>query len=185
MRNSIALRRTATATAFMAAVLAGAAVIPVHAQDLPTGLSEAREALADAWSKAPLSFAAATFTTGPARGFGEFDPKADAVFAPGEAINVYAEPVAFGYGDKDGLASVELVAGFELRNTTGQILASNGEFARLTAATRHPVREFPASLSYHFDGLTAGDYVLVTHFSDANSDKAGSFSLPFTVTAAQ
>ncbi|WP_319772842.1 hypothetical protein [Breoghania sp.] len=185
MRNSIALRRTATATAFMAAVLAGTAVMPVRAQELADDLAQAREALATAWSQAPLSFTTATFTTGPARGFGDYTPRADAAFAADEPINVYAEPVAFGYGDQDGLVSVALVVGFELRNTTGQILASNSDFARLTAKTRHPVREFPASLSYRFDGLTAGDYVLVTHFDDAHSDKSASFSLPFSVKAAQ
>ncbi|WP_321499234.1 hypothetical protein [Breoghania sp.] len=185
MRNSIALRRKATATAFMATVLAGAVVMPVRAQELPDNLVQARAALATAWSQAPLSFTTTTFTTGPARGFGDYAPRADAVFAPGEAINVYAEPIAFGYGDRDGLVSVALVVGFELRNTSGQILASNSDFARLTAETRNPVREFPASLSYRFDGLNVGDYVLVTHFQDANSDKSASFSLPFSVKAAQ
>ncbi|MDJ0930210.1 hypothetical protein [Breoghania sp.] len=183
MSNPTAFRRAATASAVLAAVLAGMATTPGFAETrgLSADLSAARESLASAWSQSALSFTAATFTQGKARGYGRFTPKPQAEFAPDEPLYVYAEPVAFGYGSDGDRVTVELTASSELRNTTGQILAKGEEFARLKTETRHPVREFPAILSYRFDGLAPGDYVLVTRLDDANSDKSGSFSLPFSV----
>ena len=185
MSNPTALGRLAKASALAVAMLPGMVSLPAHAE-MPTlsgELASARENLAAAWSHAALSFTVATFTDGKAEGYGRYTPKAEPVFAPNETMQVYAEPVAYGFGSVDGLVTVDLAASFELRTTSGQVLASGNEFAHLTAQARHPIREFPATLTYRFDGLSPGDYVLVTRLVDANSDKSGAFSLPFTVKA--
>ena len=170
----------------LAAGLTGMSAMSAQAADaLPAELANARQTLAQAWADAPLSFNRALFTQGASPGYGLYTPRAEATFTPGEPLHVYAEPVGYGYGSNGDIVTVNLVAGFELRNTRGQILAENDDFARLTAERRHEIREFHTSLTYRFEGLTAGDYILVTRLSDANSDKSGSFSLPFTVKAAE
>ncbi|PTW62310.1 hypothetical protein C8N35_101350 [Breoghania corrubedonensis] len=191
MSIATAIGRTAKATAVLgtllagAAMLVGAATMPGHAEEpAPAAkLVAAQEALDQAWSEAPLGFTVAIFTSGKAGGYGRYTPRENAVFAPGEAINVYAEPVAYGFAREDDLVAIALAASFELRTPGGQILASGDDFAHLTAKARHPIREFPATLTYRFDGLSPGDYVLVTKLADDNSDKSGAFSLPFTVKA--
>lgn len=178
------LRRAAAGTAACAMVFAAPSSLPVRAAeqaDLPAAVEAARAALAEAWNAAPLSFATALFVDTPAKGYGRYTPRETATFAPDEPIHVYAEPVGFGYGRNDAEYTIDLVAGFELRNTSGQVLAQGDDFARLTQSSRREVREFPAALSYRFEGLIAGDYVLVTRLKDANSDKSGDFALPFSI----
>lgn len=152
--------------------------------DVPSNeLSASMHQLDAAWASSPLGFTDARFVEKPAAGYGAFDPRDGATFEPGDAINVYAEPVGYGYRKQDGIFEVELAVDFEILNNTGQVLAEQADFARVTAQARNPLREFQTSLSFRFEGLTDGDYILVTRFRDANSEKSGEIRLPFTIEA--
>lgn len=152
---------------------------------LPEDLSSAYEALDAAWRQAPLSFAALAFTDGPASGYGRYTPRADAVFAAGDTLTVYAEPVGFGYDETREGYGVRLTAGFELLNTSGQVLAEQTGFADLRADSRNRLREFHATLSFAFEGLRPGDYRLVTTLTDSVSGKTATGELPFSIRAPQ
>ncbi|QGZ36234.1 hypothetical protein [Stappia indica] len=166
---------------------AGLAVLPAAAlaqqASLPEGLSSAYQALDAAWQQAPLSFAALAFTDGAATGYGRYTPRADAVFAAGDTLTVYAEPVGFGHEETAEGYGVRLTAGFELLNTSGQVLAEQTGFADLRADSRNRLREFHATLSFAFEGLRPGDYRLVTTLTDTVSGKTASGELPFTIRA--
>lgn len=150
---------------------------------LPEGLSSAYQALDAAWQQAPLSFAALAFTDGPSTGYGRYTPRADAVFAAGDTLTVYAEPVGFGHEETAEGYGVRLTAGFELLNTSGQVLAEQTGFADLRADSRNRLREFHATLSFAFEGLRPGDYRLVATLTDTVSGKTASGELPFTIRA--
>lgn len=137
--------------------------------------------LDSAWQASPLGFTDARFVENPASGYGAFQPKEGATFASDETINVYVEPVGYSYRTEGKTHRVELAVDFEILNQTGQVLAEQNDFARVTASARNRLREFQASLSFRFEGLTDGDYVLAIRFRDANSEKAGEIRLPFRV----
>lgn len=184
----------------MRRLLAGVALLTVGAtcaaaQDIatvPPALASAYERLDAAWAEAPLGFTAATFVSGDVTGYGQYTPRADAVFAAGEPLVVYAEPVGFGYAEPVGFGHaatddgfrVALAADYEILNPSGQVLASQSGFAELGARARVKIREFHTTLRFAFEGLRPGDYRLVTRLRDTASDKTGSFVLPFTVKAA-
>ncbi|WP_417772352.1 hypothetical protein [Stappia sp.] len=173
-------------------LLAGVALLTVGAtcaaaQDtatVPPALASAYERLDAAWAEAPLGFTAATFVSGDVTGYGQYTPRADAVFAAGEPLVVYAEPVGFGHAATDDGFRVALAADYEILNPSGQVLASQSGFAELGARARVKIREFHTTLRFAFEGLRPGDYRLVTRLRDTASDKTGSFVLPFTVKAA-
>ncbi|SOC09344.1 hypothetical protein SAMN05421512_10618 [Stappia indica] len=173
------------------ALAAGLALLPAAslAQQappaLPEGLAGAYQALDAAWQQAPLSFAALAFSDGPASGYGRYTPRKDAVFAAGDTLTVYAEPVGFGYDATGEGYGVRLTAGFELLNTSGQVLAEQTGFADLRADSRNKLREFHATLSFAFEGLRPGDYRLVTTLTDTVSGKTASGELPFSIRAAE
>ncbi|NRG19848.1 hypothetical protein HPQ64_19315 [Rhizobiales bacterium] len=150
--------------------------------DVPSNeLAASMQKLDAAWAASPLGFTDARFVEEPAAGYGAFEPRDGATFKPGDAINIYAEPVGYGYRAQDGVYEVELAVDFEILNNTGQVLAEQADFARVTAEARNPLREFQTSLSFRFEGLTDGDYILVTRFRDENSEKSGEIRLPFTI----
>ncbi|WP_181699388.1 hypothetical protein [Chthonobacter albigriseus] len=146
-------------------------------------LAEIEAAFNAAWDKAPLGFSEALFVAARPQGFGIYEARATNVFAPGEDMFVYAEPFGYGYGEADGQFAIGFDADFELRTTKGQILHAQEGFAAPGLTTRRRNKEFQVFITYNFKGLKAGDYVLVTRLRDKNSDKKGSFELPFSVKA--
>lgn len=195
MTFRIALRSRVTGTAVSALLVLAASGYPAFTQTMPeadaavgpqaisAALAAARQAADAAWSQAPLAFSVATFTQQTAKGFGQYEPRGDNSFKAGESLHVYVEPVGYGYGRGGETYEIAFSADFELRNTSGQILAGQNAFADLALVSRNANKEYQASLSFRFDNLLPGDYVLRTRLNDRHSDKAGSFSLPFNIKA--
>ncbi len=104
-----------------------------------------------------------------------------AEFQSGDPLTVYAEPVGFAYKEMDGTYAIDLSVDFELRNTTGQVLASQDSYTALHTVSFNLIREYQTSLSFNLKGLQAGNYVLKVQFNDENSGKSGSFELPFSL----
>lgn len=173
------------------------ALSPAPAGDLVDGAARAEQLLAEGkpvealaaveasfnavWDKAPLGFSEALFVSRPPAGFGIYEARATPVFRPGEDMLVYAEPYGYGYGRAGDQFEIAFDADFELRTSKGQILHSQDGFATLDMASRRRNKEFQVFITYSFQGLKPGDYVLVTTLRDRNSDKKGSFELPFAV----
>lgn len=146
-------------------------------------LAAIEAAFNSAWDKAPLGFSEALFVNAKPAGFGIYDVRGSAEFKPGEDMLVYAEPFGYGYGSAEDKFLIGFEADFELRTARGQILHSQENFAELAMTTRRRNKEFQVFITYNFQGLRAGDYVLVTRLRDQHSDKTGSFELPFTIAA--
>ena len=196
MKTSFRHARTALLLASLAAV---AAPVPasagkiadeaVRAEELAAAgnpvqaLAAIESAFNELWDQAPLGFSEALFVAAKPQGFGIYDMRPNAVFAPGEDMLVYAEPFGYGYGRDGETFEIAFDADFELRTAKGQILHAQSDFARLDMRSRRRNKEFQIFITYNFKGLKAGDYVLATTLRDRNSDKTGSFELPFTVAA--
>jgi hypothetical protein len=135
------------------------------------------------WDLAPLSFSEALFVTAKPAGFGIYDVRPTNIFKAGEDMLVYAEPFGYGYGSDGDLFKIAFDADFELRTAKGQILHSQDGFATLSMTSRRRNKEFQVFITYSFQGLKPGDYVLQTRLRDKNADKSGSFELPFTISS--
>ncbi|MEE4010960.1 hypothetical protein V1T76_02795 [Roseibium sp. FZY0029] len=150
----------------------------------PEAFKNALAAYDQAWSEAGLSFMTAVFSTGRSSGFGRYTPRGDAVFTDEEAINIYAEPVGYGFRETDGGFAYELTADYRLLTNSGQVLAEQENFATFSGSGRSRQRELSAALTFQFSGLPAGDYQLETSFTDEIGGATSAFTLPFTVSAA-
>lgn len=148
-------------------------------------LAQSLAAYAQAWEEAGLALTKALFAEAAASGYGQYSPRSSAVFADGETMTVYAEPVGYGFEDTGDGYRYALTASFRLLNPTGQVLASQDGFARFDGEARSRKRELPTSLSFQFGGLPAGDYTLETTLADEIGGKSATFSLPFSIKAAE
>ncbi|WP_417685533.1 hypothetical protein [Roseibium sp.] len=177
-----------------AAALSFAVCLPITSQaqtnapDVPAPSAQftaAQTAFDAAWTAESLSFSTATYADGEATAYGNYAPRASSQFSIGEAITIYAEPVGYSFAeDGDGYA-YDLDVGFRLLNSTGQVLVEQQGFAKFSGKSRSKRRELGASLSFAFEGLPAGSYVLTADFNDKIGGKGASLSLPLTVVNGQ
>jgi hypothetical protein len=133
------------------------------------------------WKATPLTFRKALFVSEPPTGFGAYVERPDAVFAPGQPLLVYAEPIGFEWKQVDGLFTCDLIIDVALRNPAGKVLFEKREIGRMALKSHARNHEFMMKLDLNLRGLPVGDYVLEGIMRDEVSKKWGTFSLPFTV----
>lgn len=169
----------------LAAFLAPASIAQTTFPNPSRELLDSMQALDSAWDAAPLGFTAATFAKASASGYGQFDALPSNTFDAKDTIHVYAEPVGYGFAKTSGGYTYDLEVSFRLLNTTGQILAEQSGFARFSGETKLRKHELPTSLSFQFEGLPAGNYVLETTYADKVGNKAGTVALPLLIEASE
>lgn len=176
------------------ALIAGCVMVSApgatRAQDLsattpPQAFLEAQDALDRAWNSAGLSFAVAAFTDSESSGYGEYVPRSSSTFAPGEPIMVYAEPVGYAFSAENEVYSFQLSADYKLLNPSGQILSEEDGFAEFAGSGRSRKRELYAGLSFQFEVLPAGTYMLQLTINDTLGGTFAAMALPLTITAAE
>ncbi|GGB52649.1 hypothetical protein GCM10011316_25870 [Roseibium aquae] len=146
-------------------------------------LQQSQAMLDSAWRSSPLAFSKAVFTTRPASGYGQYDQRPNAEFGQSEAIHVYAEPVAYGFAERDGEAAYALTADYRLLTPSGQVLAEETGFARFAGTARQPRFELETVMSFQFEGLPAGSYILELTYQDEVDAASARITLPFRTTA--
>ena len=158
-------------------------VLPATAQDL-AAYDRAEAAAIAAWDQMPLTARSVTFVTREAEGFGLYDPRASAVFAPSEPLILYAEPMGFGWrGNGDGTWTFGFSIDVVLRDGAGAIVASQPAFQRQELTSRARNREFYLTLTLNMTGAPAGDYALEYIVHDLASDKIGTIARTFSIAA--
>ena len=143
-----------------------------------SALDTARDAV---WNQAPLSFAKSLFVASDPAGFGIYDRRDSNEFKPGETIVIYTEPRGYGYGSDGEMKVISLKLDFEIKDKAGTSLAKQEGFAAWNLRSRVANKEFMGKITYDFSGLEPGEYEVTTTVKDQNSDKTGSFSMPFKI----
>lgn len=182
----------------LALLLATLLSTPLHAGEIADAAAAVEAAIAandfDAWQAANdviedklwaapgLHFGTLMLVTGPATGFGAYDPRPDNVYAVGEPVQIYAEPAGYGYGDLgDGLLEIAFDIDLTVTDPEGTVLAEIPDIMSLAYASRTPAREFLANLTYNLEGVPAGSYTLTTNFRDRHSEQAANFTSDIVV----
>lgn len=164
--------------AFAAALFAAP---PALAQNLDA-LAAAEQQVAAAWDATPLTFRKTLFATA-IEAFGVYTAKQGAVFAAGEPIVVYAEPVGYGYKpNADGTYAFGLDFDLVVKSADGEIIGGQEKFAHTELVSNAQNREFLVSLTLTLNEAPAGEYVLEYLAHDIASDETATISMPFTIT---
>ena len=142
---------------------------------------EALDAAVDAvWQAAPLAFRKVVVVDS-SGGYGVYEERADATYRPDEKMTIYVEPVGFGYGGSGESSTIGFTADLAIENTTGQVLGESKDVFSLTTPSRPNRREFSMTLAYGGPFVRPGEYKAVFTVRDRNSDKSGTFEVPFTI----
>jgi len=179
------------------AICAAAGATVAATQDISTRMKEAvalaeqgkfveafgalNEAEAAIWDRMPLTIERALWVADSPTGFGVYTPRPDNIFDAGAPMQIYAEPMGFGWRKSGDLWQVELRADLVLRKHDGAELYRQPDFRKLAFASWVRNREFMTTFTYTFRDIPKGDYLVDTKLRDAVTGKAVTFSLPFVV----
>ncbi|WP_132251590.1 hypothetical protein [Methylobacterium segetis] len=145
----------------------------------------AERAVSEAWGRLPFSTRRAMFVNRKAALYGDYDRRGSNVFAPGEPLLSYVEPIGFGYRKSGDLHTFEGTIDFSIRTRTGEELGSQKAFQTYSLTSHAPAREFFLNLTITLDGAPPGDYVLVFTLNDTVRKTSTPVEQPFTIRGAE
>jgi hypothetical protein len=140
-----------------------------------------RKALVEAMEAGPLLFRRALFVTEVPARFGEYTPRGERPFAPGEAMHIYIEPVGLVWARDGALWRFEAAVGLEIDTADGRPIASEDKFGSIAVKNQDRPTEVMTYLTLVVSDAPPGPYVIEVRFRDAHSGKTAAFRLPFTV----
>jgi hypothetical protein len=152
------------------------------ATDPAGALAAFERAEAAFWAASPLQFRKVIFARD-VKGFGQYTPRPDGAFKPGERATIYLEPFGYGFTENGGEIGVALATDVQIRTPGGLILAKAEDFAELAWSGREKSREVHATIAVDLPALKPGDYELVLTLRDKGSPKTATATLPFSVAA--
>lgn len=189
-------RRSAAAAALLALLAAGSLPTAAFAGAITDDAGNAENLLAQGqpaealaafdkatdafWAASPLQFRVALFAAS-VKGFGQYEPHADANFRSGDTALVYLEPVGYGFTPSSGGYDVAFTTGIEIRTAGGILLAKTDDLGRLDWHGRSESHEVQAAVGVTLPTLKPGDYQLKLTLTDAVTAKQASVTLPFTI----
>jgi hypothetical protein len=113
--------------------------------------------------------------------FGVYTPRSNNIFDASAPMQIYAEPMGFGWRKSGDLWHAELGADLVLRKQDGAELLRKRDFQKVGVASWVRNREFMTTFTYTFRDIPEGEYLVDTILRDAVAGKAVTFSLPFVV----
>lgn len=157
----------------------------VDAAPVPTlqDLDSLDHAVNEAWSAMPLTQRHAMFVANRPTIYGGYEERPSTVFAPGEKLVTYVEPVGYAWTPTEGGYRFGITMDFAVKAPDGTILAGKEAFQAFTFTSRFKNREVFINVTLSVDGLKPGDYVLTYTLRDNGSAKTSRFSQPFTIAA--
>ncbi len=163
------------------AVDAAAKAEALVAEGKPAEALDAFDAAYEAlWNFMPLGFRNVHLVES-SSGYGIYEEQKDTSFRADDRMAVYVEPVGYSYAETANGYSIDLKTSLEIRDPDGKVVAGAKDLWTGALETRRRNREFNMTLSYIVPFMRPGDYVAVFHVRDGNSEKTGSFEVPFTM----
>jgi len=133
------------------------------------------------WEQVPLMLQNVLLVKGPDNTYGVYEPAEDDVYSEGETIYLYVEPLGYKIIKSEaGYYEFGFSADFQVVTENGEIIGGQEKFVQLPFKSWHPNKEVAITFNYHFSGLPAGKYKIITTVYDANSDKKAAAEIWFT-----
>jgi hypothetical protein len=140
------------------------------------------KAAAAFWVSSPLQLRKAIFADN-ISGFGQYTPRGEAPFRPGDRATVYLEPFGYAFVQDGDMFRIALAADLQIRTPGGLILAKADDFGGIEWSGREKSREVHAQVGIDLPALKPGNYELVLTLRDKSSPKTTTATLPFSVAA--
>jgi len=166
--------------AIFALVIAQPAVAQTASSPLDV-LAAKRQAVIEQWETMPLLARRVMFVDGRPAGYGAATERPTHVFANGEPMITYVEPVGYGWKPAGPMLDFGFNVDFIFKQPDGTILGGKTDFLKVSASSHEKVTEFMVTLTLNLTGVPAGDYVLEYQLHDIASGKEMTTSQPVTI----
>lgn len=154
----------------------------------PAGFETIREQYLNAWNQTEFRSTFDIFVTPESSsGYGIYQERNSSVFQPGEAINLYAEPVGFKHNavvDENGntIYRVGMTADINITDVLGNVLFEEEGFLDFQYNSYNRVTEVPLDFKVNVTGLPEGDYFLNIRVYDLVSGQSFDLNKPITIS---
>lgn len=147
------------------------------------GAIEALEqALEAARAEAPLALNAFGLVERPAKLYGDYTPRRDAVLRRGQPLQFYVEPKNLVYARKpDGTYEVAFAADVRVLGSDGTVLFEQTDFGSWRFASKSRLQDIFMNLKLTLSGAPAGQYKVEFIVRDGNSPKRATAAQPITL----
>ncbi|GJE60524.1 hypothetical protein [Methylobacterium trifolii] len=144
---------------------------------------EAQErATADLWARLPYGTRHAMFVTRKAEMYGDYEARPSNVFASGEKLLTYVEPVGYAWKPVGSdTYRFGVTVDFEVLSKDGKVLGGQKALLNQDLSSHYKNREFFLSIAMSLDGISPGDYVLAYTLRDNGGSANTRFEQPFTI----
>jgi hypothetical protein len=134
------------------------------------------------WENTPLLLRNARFVKGDDNSYGIFEPKDGDIFAAGEPVYLYLEPIGYAFKKKtEGYYAFGFKADFTLEDDKGNELGGQKGFADLNFNSWNHNTEVSVTFTYTFTGFDEGKYKVITYVMDAYSGKSATVEKWFNI----
>ena len=128
---------------------------------------------------APLMAKPFLLVAEPAKFYGDYTPRQDTVFQPGEQLHFYQEPKNLTYPrTANGLYEPAFSIELRILSANDQVLAEQERFGFFHFASKSPLQDIFVNLKVTLTGAPAGDYKIRFMVHDANSKKIAALVQP-------
>ena len=150
--------------------------------DHAASIAALEQALEKVRAEAPLTVKPFVLVTQPAKFYGDYTPRANAVFEGGEAQQFYLEPKNLVYPrTAAGTYEPSFEVDLKILTAAGKAMASQERFGSFRFPTKSPVQDIFLNLKVTLSGAPAGEYSVQFVVRDLNSKKTATVTQPVSV----
>lgn len=181
-RAAAAARREAPAPATPAPATPVPTPAPAAASATVADLENLERAVEAMKARMPFTQRNVMFVSAKAESFRDAAKRPSGVFAKGETLRSYAEPLGCTLSPTaDGGFKLAMTMDFAIKTAGGQVIASQKAFDKVDLSYPDRTKPLFLNLSLNITGIEPGDYVLVYTLHDDNGGKDTSFEQPFSI----
>lgn len=148
-------------------------------------LEAAENALADLWTRLPFTARHVMFVSRKSEAYGGYDQRPSSVFAPGEPLVTYLEPIGYGWKSLgQDRYTFGITTDVEVRTTGGKIVGGQKGFQEMDLESHYRNREFFLTSTLTLNGIEPGDYIVAYTLHDHAGGRTTTVEQPFTIKAA-
>ncbi|WP_082523863.1 tetratricopeptide repeat protein [Methylobacterium sp. Leaf399] len=139
-------------------------------------------ATAAIWSRLPFGARRAMFVTRKANSFGDYEARPSSVFAPGEKLLTYLEPIGYAFTPVGAdTYRFGVTVDVEIVSASGEILGGQKAILKQDFTSHFKNQEFFLNSTMSLDGAPAGAYVLAYTLREDGGDRTVRVEQPFTI----
>jgi len=121
------------------------------------------------------------FVTSKVEKFGNFEPRPNAVFQPGEEVRLYAEPTGFVTVDENRATKIDMTTDIKVSTSDGRVLLEKKNLLTFKQTSEKEIGNVFVNMAVNV--RATGQYILTLRLNENSTGRYLDYSVPFLVKA--